>query len=144
MGAAGDHHQTVVAGPPARDPRLRSPTEGTPRGAVAGRPVRLVEGRHVNHPRGRRSVFDECDVHREFVVAADELSRAVERVDEEERPTLHLGNPAGRGRLFRDHRDVRRAARQAVEDDALSPYVGLGHGRGVGLVRHGEVGAVHV
>ena len=104
-----------------------------------GRPGRPEKKRpaagRVDHADLRNAVADQRDVDGEIGVAVDELLGAVERVDQEER-IAEIGRHDAFRRLFLgDAGDIRKRGAQAFEDDLLAGAVGLGHRRGVGLLR---------
>ena len=99
--------------------------------------------RRLDHAEDRHAVFDERDVDGELAVALQELAGAVERVDQPEaRPAAALFQRDRVCGLLRQHRDLRRQPRQAVDDAAVRGEVGGGDRAGIGLGAHGEVVAV--
>ena len=79
-----------------------------------------------------RSAFDQPDIHRIIVAAANELLGSVEGVDEEVDIVMR-GDAAGCHLFLRDHRNSGRSAGQRGEDDQLGRAVGFGDGRGIEL-----------
>jgi hypothetical protein len=80
--------------------------------------------RPVDHAEHRHAVFDQADRDAEFVVALEELARAVERVDQPEAAADPVGRGVGFGALLRDDRDVGRQRCQRRQDDVLRRGVG--------------------
>ena len=83
-------------------------------------------------PSAGRAVADQTDIHGEIVAAADELARAVERIDEEELGPGR-GHLARRGRLLGNHGNAGRDFSQMRHDHCLGGAVGLRDRTGVGF-----------
>ena len=88
--------------------------------------------RREHHAEPRRSAFDQSDVDRIIVAAADELLGAVKRVDQEIELIVRRDAP-GRDLLLGDHRNPRRGPRERSKDEQLGRAVRFGDGRRVAL-----------
>src|SRR5579862_3389339 len=73
----------------------------------AGRRIQQAHGRGIDHAQHRLAGLDQGDVDRELPVALDELTRAIQWVDQPERgPGSPLSEHLGR-RLLAQHADLR-------------------------------------
>jgi len=91
----------------------------------------------MHHAPGRLTVFDQRDVDRELAVAVDEFAGTVQRIDQEEGTTGNVGNAACRHRFLGHDRNVTGNLGQALQDDFLRPFVGIGH-RGLVILHPGR------
>ncbi len=88
--------------------------------------------RRKHHAERRPSRFDQADVNRVVVPAANEFLRPIERIDQEITIAVR-GNSAGGHLLFRDDRNTWGRSSQHRENDELGGPVGLGNRRGIAL-----------
>ena len=145
MRAARHHDEAVVRGRAAPDRDRFALATRTPRlaaGDLGAGPVGHAARRHVDGPDRGCAVLDQRDVDGELSVAADELARAIEGIDEPERDALDVRHDARGDLLLGDDRELGRELCQSSEDDLLSGVVGGRHRRGVVLRLDLEVGLV--
>ena len=89
------------------------------------------------------AVLDQRDVDGELAVALDEFAGAVERIHQPEGPPPAApGNVDGSG-FLRQHRDVGRQCRQAVDDATMRSEVGSRQRRAIVLVLDRELAFIH-
>jgi sulfate adenylyltransferase subunit 2 len=128
MRAAGHHGQPYLWHRPHANP-LATTRGVQPRPQLRATHKQAVQGGREHQTQQGHTVVDQRNVHREFAIAGNELSRAVKGVDQPEGSADRRRLPVGH-RLFRHHGNVWRQLRQPGHDDRLGLAVGSGH-RGV-------------
>src|ERR1700735_4711929 len=91
------------------------------------------EGRFTPHPQStdrgpfprpadRSAPLDQCDIDRKLAIVGEKLSRAVERIDQQE-PLRNLRVPSGGHRFLSAYRNLRNYARETFADDGFRPMI---------------------
>ena len=123
------HRTGPNRGNPCRRARRRAGRQPKALGAAAGcgAPDQAERGRGDDPQRGEASPH-QAQIDGEFVAAGDQLTGAIDRIDQHEIVCSRANGSAG-ARLLGDDRHARQELRHAREDDGFGGVVGRRHRR---------------
>lgn len=139
---AADHHGQPLAWGHAATNRPLLAMVSNPCFATFHCGQQSIECWSEHDPQHGPAMLDQRDVDGEFIAVADELLRAVERVDQPESSSRNVWHPACGRCLLCHHRYGRGQGGQLLQNDSLGAPIGDGHGGSISLVAHRKVGCV--